>query len=323
MGFRTRVTALLASLLVSAGGAVSAPAATAQEVASGTGPALTVDEASLDRSLNCHGDLAGSDRNTVIPLHGTTANVEANWSWTWEPALAEEGRPYCTVELPDNGMQDVQVSAENVTHAIRTVYAESGRKVDLVGHSQGGMIGRWTTKWWPDTRAMVANMVGLGSSNNGSDMISLTCTVACPEAMRQRSSGSDFLTALNEGGDTYPGIRYTRIATRFDEVVAPYDKAFLPPADNVRNIILQDQCPGEPVEHFLLAASNPVWELAVQALDGNPDPRVDPSACQKIMPGVDVAQIPTGLPSTVGTIVGALAGSPWTAAEPPVADYAR
>lgn len=77
------------------------------------------------------------------------------------------------------------------------------------------------------------------------------------------------------------------------------------------------------MEHFLLAASNPVWELAVQALDGNPDPRVDPSACQKLMPGVDVAQIPAGLPSTVGTIVGALAGSPWTAAEPPVADYAR
>lgn len=185
MGFRIRVTALLASLLVSAGGAVSAPAATAQEVPSDTGPALTIDEASLDRSLNCHGDLAGSDRNTVILLHGTTANVEANWSWIWEPALAEEGRPYCTVELPDNGMQDVRVSAENVTRAIRTVYAESGRKVDLVGHSQGGMIGRWTTKWWPDTRAMVANMVGLGSSNNGSDMISLTCTVACPEALRQ------------------------------------------------------------------------------------------------------------------------------------------
>ncbi|MGO1711563.1 hypothetical protein ACTXKQ_08550 [Corynebacterium variabile] len=41
------------------------------------------------------------------------------------------------------------------------------------------------------------------------------------------------------------------------------------------------------------------------------------------MPAVDVAQIPTGLPSTVGTVVGALAGSPWTAAEPPVADYAR
>lgn len=84
-------------------------------------------------------------------------------------------------------MQDVRVSAENLSHATRTVYAETGRKVDLVGHSQGGMIGRWTTKWWPDTRAMVANMVGLGSSNNGSDMISLTCTVAYPEALRQQS----------------------------------------------------------------------------------------------------------------------------------------
>lgn len=140
---------------------------------------------------------------------------------------------------------------------------------------------------------MVANMVGLGSSNNGSDMISLTCTVAYPEALRQQSSSSDFLTALNEAGETYPGIGYTTIATRFDEVVAPYDKAFPPAADNDRNITLQDQCPGEPVEHFLLTASSPVWELqlAVRSLDANPDPRADPSACQKLMPGVDVARI--------------------------------
>jgi triacylglycerol lipase len=154
-----RLTFALMCAFVLAVGVAALPGARAADA---SGPALTVDEAALDRSLSCHGDLSGSDRNTVLLLHGTTADVAANWSWSWEPALTAQGRPYCTVELPMDGMQDIQVSAENVTHAIRTIHSTSGRKVDIVGHSQGGMIGRWTTKWWPDTRDMVANMVGFG-----------------------------------------------------------------------------------------------------------------------------------------------------------------
>jgi triacylglycerol lipase len=321
------ITTLMAALVLLTG-AAALPAARADSpdapVTHGDeGPPLTVDEAALDRSLDCHGDLAGSDRNTILLLHGTTANASANWSWNWEPALAAEGRPYCTVELPENGLQDIQVSAENVTHAIRTIHATSGRKVDIVGHSQGGMIGRWTTKWWPDTRDMVANMVGFGSSNNGSDMISLTCAVGCPDALRQQSSGSDFITTLNDDGATYPGIRYTTIATRFDEIVTPYDRAFLPAADNVTNITLQDQCPNELVDHFLLAVSNPVWELANQALDGNPSPSVDPGACLKLMPGVDPARLPENTGDTLLTLSGALISTPWTQTEPGPADYVR
>jgi triacylglycerol lipase len=154
-------------------------------------------------------------------------------------------------------------------------------------------------------------------------MISLTCTVACPEALRQQSSGSNFITALNDGGATYPGIRYTTVATRFDEIVAPYDRAFLPAADNVTNITLQDQCPDEPVDHFLLAVSNPVWELANQALDGNPSPSVDPGACLKLMPGVDPAQLPGHTRDTLMTVFGSLTSTPWTQTEPGPADYVR
>lgn len=100
--------------------AVTVPLAHA-EPASDTGPALTTDPAELDRSLTCHGDLTDSDYNPVLLLHGTTSTVEANWSWNWEPALASENRAYCTVDLPLAGMEDIQVSAENVTHAIRTM----------------------------------------------------------------------------------------------------------------------------------------------------------------------------------------------------------
>ncbi len=34
----------------------------------------------------------------------------------------------------------------------------------MVTHSQGGMIGRWATRFWPDTRQMVDDIVGLAPS---------------------------------------------------------------------------------------------------------------------------------------------------------------
>lgn len=318
----SRAFGVAASAVAVVLGILVAPVAGA-ETTRDTGPALTTDQVSLDRTLRCHGDMSSSDHDPVILLHGTTSNSEANWSWTWEPALAMEGRPYCTVDLPMNGMQDIQVSAENVTHAIRTVHEKSGKKVDIVGHSQGGMIGRWTTKWWPDTRDMVGEMVGFGSSNHGSDLISLLCTVACPEALRQQSSGSDFLSVLNESPETYPDIRYTTIATRFDEVVFPYDKAFLPSAPNVTNITLQDQCPGEPVEHFLLAASNPVWQLAVQVLDGRENLQVGAGDCMKLMPGVDPTRLHENVPAALMATVDTLISTEWTTSEPPVRRYAH
>lgn len=190
-----------------------------------------------------------------------------------------------------------------------------------MGHSQGGMLGQWSTAWWPDTRDMVDSMVGLGSSNNGSDMLSLLCTGPCPEALRQQSSGSQFLTLLNAQPETYPGISYTTIATRYDEVVYPHDLAFLEPGPNVTNITLQDQCPGEPVEHFLLAVSNPVWELSLQALDGSSNPQVTADDCGKLMPGVDPSQLPRNVPMALGSSVEALISNEWTFDEPAPADY--
>ena len=38
---------------------------------------------------------------------------------------------------PDRGLGDSQISAEYVVHALRRIRAESGRKVAVIGHSQG------------------------------------------------------------------------------------------------------------------------------------------------------------------------------------------
>ncbi|MFD8843430.1 esterase/lipase family protein [Streptomyces pseudogriseolus] len=48
-----------------------------------------------------------------------------------------------------------------------------------------------------------------------------------------------------------PGVRYTVIATRYDEVVTPYRSAFLT-GPNVRNVVLQDLCAADLSEHLAI-----------------------------------------------------------------------
>ena len=50
--------------------------------------------------------------------------------------------------------------------------------------------------------------------------------------------------------ETVPGVNYTVIETRDDEVVTPYTNAFLPAAPNVSNITLQNQCPLDASDHL-------------------------------------------------------------------------
>jgi hypothetical protein len=46
-----------------------------------------------------------------------------------------------------------------------------------------------------------------------------------------QEAGSSFMTELNSGGDTQPGVHYAVIESANDEVVTPYTSAFLTVAD--------------------------------------------------------------------------------------------
>ena len=62
----------------------------------------------------------------------------------------------------------------------------------------------------------------------------------CP-ACREQERGSSFLRGLNAGADTVASVHYTVIQYRNDEVVTPYNSAFLS-GPSVTNITLQTQC---------------------------------------------------------------------------------
>lgn len=278
-------------------------------------------------SLDCHGSLADSPNTPVLFIHGTGSNTKSDWSWNWNRAFDQRGWSYCTVELPERATADIQISAEYVVSALRSMHAEAGRKTSIVGHSQGGMIGRWAFEFWPDTRALVDDYVGLASSNHGSTKIAdVNCgTDVCNAASWQQRAGSNFLGALNDGGETYPEIDYTEVATVHDEIVTPYTSTYLTQGPNVTNVAVQDICPLDPTEHFAMSADNAAWVLGLDALQ-NPGPadpnRVDRSLCaQVLMPGIDLAALPENVSAALTVSFGS--ESTQLSAEPDVAGYAR
>jgi hypothetical protein len=96
-----------------------------------------------------------------------------------------------------------------------------------------------------------------------------TVTAICASCAQQ-IAGSPFLTALNADGGTRPGVHYTVIATRYDEVVTPYTSAFLA-GPNVQNITLQDACPLDGSDHISVAYDQVALRLVENALDpGHP-----------------------------------------------------
>lgn len=328
-----RVAALTVEVAVGLGGSVTAA------WADDAGPALRVSEQDLARSLVCDGDPAGSEQAPVLLIPGTTLTPR-EFSWNYAPAFRAQGRPFCTVELPGNAMGDIPTAAEYVVSAIRTMSDRADRPVDVVGHSQGGMITRWALKFWPDTRSDVDDVVGLAPSNHGTIVTGPVCVPGCAPAIRQPAADSRFIAALNEGGETYDSVDYTVAYTELDEVVFPnlgplpvLPDAAPPPSsplrdggDNVANVSLQSVCPAHPADHLTTGTSDPVvYALVVDALDhdGPADPsRIDRSVCgQLLAPGVDPLTFPADFAELGVTVAGALATYPRVSAEPALPDY--
>ena len=68
------------------------------------------------------------------------------------------------------------------------------------------------------------------------------------------------------GGNTVPGVTYTVIESRDDEVVTPYTSAFLS-GPGVTNITLQNQCPLDLTDHLEIAADPVALADVLNALD--------------------------------------------------------
>lgn len=304
-------------------GVAAAPSAGARSA-----PGLEVTRMQASSSLHCSGDLAAGPHAPVLLLHGTSASPEDNWAWNWVPTLDRLGWAHCALALPERGSQDMQTSAEYVVHAIRAMHAEAGRRISIVGHSQGGTLARWSFKFWPDTRAKVEDYVAFAAANHGTDRFGPLCPLfGCNGASWQLTTGSRFLQALNADRETWPEVDYTQITSETDEVVSPPTSGWLTPGANVTNVHVQSVCPGRVVDHYGAAFDNAVWEIAHDALvhDGPARPaRVDPAACAElVMPGVDRSTFAVDLSTALVNVTAADSLATTHPEEPPLRCYAR
>ncbi|MGH2911603.1 MAG: esterase/lipase family protein [Solirubrobacteraceae bacterium] len=239
----------------------------------------------------------------VVLVHATLADEGSNWV-TLAPLLANEG--YCVyafnygetaASLPlipfitpgrIDGLGHIEKSAEELKAFVSKVLSKSGAsKVDLVGHSQGGMMPNYYIKFLGGA-SKVNELIGLAPSNHGTTLDGITTlledfpfasefTTGLLEllgapSLPEQEENSTFIKTLFGGGDpVVAGVRYVVIETNHDEVVTPYTHAFLS-GSGVTDITIQEQCPSDPVAHIGMFDDSPSLQNVLNQLSSAPNP---------------------------------------------------
>jgi triacylglycerol lipase len=254
----------------------------------------------------------------VVLVHGLGANMADNWN-TMSPLLKNNG--YCVFALTYGldpgedvigGVEPMEQSSHQLAAFIARVLAATGAsKVDLVGHSEGTVMPQYYLKELGGA-AYVDKYVALAPLYHGTALYgaasALNVLYASAPAVATALTnvvgtecgscasfltGSPFLTHLYADGIyAVPGVTYTTIMTKYDELVQPYTSGYID-APNVTNIVVQNQCPIDFAEHGALAFDPVAGQDILNALDPAHPRRVP---CTLVLPLIGAPQ--AGTPGT-------------------------
>ena len=88
--------------------------------------------------------------------------------------------------------------------------------------------------------------------------------ITCP-ACGQMMPGAPVIKRLTAGRVTVPGVGYTIIASKDDRAVTPQGTSFIH-EPGVRNLYVQDRCPGYHVDHASMPSDPVVGQVVREAL---------------------------------------------------------
>jgi pimeloyl-ACP methyl ester carboxylesterase len=217
----------------------------------------------------------------VVLVHGTFEDQADNFG-AISPILANNG--YCVYAFNYGGatgalvqgVDSVPSSAVQIANHIHTILQQTGAsKVDLVGHSQGGLQLEYVAK--VEKLAPVLNrIVALDPSTHGTtldglvllaDALDLNGLVggAC-QACIDQEVGSAVLKPFDVPPIAQPGPAYTVIETRTDEVITPPSSAFINES-GVTNEYIQNSCPFDIAEHTKTPYDLVTIQLILNALN--------------------------------------------------------
>lgn len=226
----------------------------------------------------------------VVLVHGTFGNRGYTWTQA-APLLRQHGY---RVFRPDYGqylnpvlfgLGDIKDSARQLAAFVDEVLRRTGaEQVDMVGFSQGGMMPRYylhALGGAPNVR----HFVGIAPSNHGitpQGLMNLASQIPGARELVERGAvektvpawpqlqhDHPFQRELAALGETTAGVRYTVIATRYDDVVTPYTSCALAGAEghDVRNIVIQDIDPDDHTAHAGMPYNPTVLKEVLKALD--------------------------------------------------------
>lgn len=207
----------------------------------------------------------------VILVHGTFGDMTVSWNLV-SPALRAAGYCVFALDLVRRGMAPIDRSADKLAAFIDEVMQRTGAaQVSIVGHSQGGMLGRYVAKF-RGKLGVIDDIVGLAPSSHGTtNPLAPGAGLFCP-ACAEQAAGSPLMRRLNTPPEAPPPPSYTVISTRYDQVVTPYRSQAL---EGATNVVLQDRCPEDITEHVGIIYDPIALQWTLDAL-GRPGP-ADPS----------------------------------------------
>ena len=287
------------TLVRTAGTALAALAVAATTVLIGTAAQAA---GGGDNDPNCHPSAAHPD--PVVVLHGLGATYYEDLNFL-QTNLANKG--YCTFSSTYGaqpgfpyvgGLRRIADSAPEIKAFIQQVLAETGAsKVDLVGHSEGGFQSLYVTKT-QGIANRIGRVVAIAPPTHGTtfgglynlayifgqserDAVDQALNAfGCP-ACSDLGTGGAAVQTLTDGPIAQPGVNYTIITSRYDQLVTPTDTSFVH-EPGVNNVYIQDTCRWDPVGHINEAYDLNVWNLVANALDPT---HAKPFFCSAGFPG--------------------------------------
>ena len=210
----------------------------------------------------------------VILVHGTFGDMTVSWNLV-SPALKAAGYCVFALDLVRRAMAPIDRSADKLAAFIDEVRTRTGAAtVSIVGHSQGGMLGRYVARF-RDKLAVIDDIVGLAPPSHGTtNPLAPGAGLFCPGCAEQ-AAGSALMQKLNAPPEAPPPPSYTVVSTRYDAVVTPYRSQALAGATNV---VLQDRCPEDITDHVGIVYDPIALQWTMNALErpGPADPAFIP-----------------------------------------------
>jgi hypothetical protein len=295
-------------------------------------PRISVPQEQLEASYHCHGDIAGAMTQPLLFVTGTGATGEEGYL-IGKGAFDAAGHPVCDVDFPDFTTADIQVSVQYLVYAIRRESRESGRKIAIIGISQGGLLPRFALTYWPSLRRKVSDVLSAAGTQHGTNVVGpagpCSATNPCPPAVWQQAARSHLLTALNRQPVEAPGpTAWTTVRSATDETVQPQTGRHPTSAlKGAANILIQAVCPGRKTGHIGTAFDSVTFAAFVDAIS-HPGPakvsRLPSDVCSHpYAPGLNEVTTEAFLKGAGGLIASQEAGVPRVPQEPKLRPYVK